>query len=131
MNVDGKDAVLGRLASSVAKELLKGNEVVIANADKIIITGNPKKILGMYLQRRRRGDFHGPFFPKQPELIVRRAVRGMLPYKTKKGMAAYKRLRVYTNVPDDIKEMTSIGTKQVKSDFIYIADLAKGLGWKQ
>ena len=131
MNVDGKAAVLGRLASSVAKELLKGNEVVIANADKIIITGNPKKILGMYLQRRRRGDFHGPFFPKQPELIVRRAIRGMLPYKTKKGTAAYKRLRVYTNVPEDIKEMKSIGTKQVKSDFIYIADLAKGLGWKQ
>ena len=131
MNVDGTDSVLGRLASAVAKELLKGNEVVIANATKIIITGSPKKIVGMYLERRRRGDFHGPFFPKQPELIVRRAIRGMLPYKTKKGMAAYKRLRVYRDVPESVKELKSVGTKQVKCDFIYVGDLAKSLGWRQ
>ncbi len=131
MNLDGKDAVLGRLASAVAKELIKGSEVVIVNADKIIITGNPRQILDMYLERRRRGNFHGPFFPKRPELIVRRAIRGMLPYKTRKGMQAYKRLRVYTDVPEGISDLKRIGTKPVKSEFVYIGNIAESLGWNK
>ena len=37
--------------------------------------------------------------PRQPEDIVRRAVRGMIKFKTPSGKAAYKRLQVYSGVP--------------------------------
>ena len=41
---DGKDKVLGRLASAVAKELLNGKKVAIVNAEQSIISGNKKLI---------------------------------------------------------------------------------------
>jgi len=42
--INGENAILGRLASYVAKESLKGEEFVILNCKKIIITGNRKDI---------------------------------------------------------------------------------------
>ena len=42
--IDGTNAVLGRLASYVAKKVLKGEEVIILNCEHILITGNKKSI---------------------------------------------------------------------------------------
>ena len=42
--IDGKNAILGRMASYVAKEALKGEEVVVVNCEEVIITGNKKDI---------------------------------------------------------------------------------------
>ena len=39
--IDGKNAILGRLASDTAKKLLSGETVEIINAKDVIITGNP------------------------------------------------------------------------------------------
>jgi large subunit ribosomal protein L13 len=131
MLVDGKNAILGRLASYSAKQLLKGEEIIIVNAADIIITGNPKQVVGKYLKRRRGGSpQHGPFFPKKPDLIARRSIRGMLP-KTKKGRAAFRKLRVHISVPADLKDkkMEKIAVKKVKIKFIYLRELAKALGW--
>ena len=130
--IDGKNAVLGRLASMTAKSLLAGEEIAIVNAEKIIVTGNPKRLVEKYLERRRRGSpQHGPFFPKQPHAIVQRAVRGMMPYKTKKGRAALKKLRIYIGMPDEFKneKLESIAAKPVRADYIRIGDVAKTLGW--
>ncbi|MBI4896218.1 MAG: 50S ribosomal protein L13 [Candidatus Aenigmarchaeota archaeon] len=130
--VDGKDAVLGRLASQVAKELLNGNAVNILNAQDVIITGDPDSIKEKYLARRRRGSpQHGPFFPKQPQLIVRRTIRGMLPYKTNKGREAFKKLRVYISIPPEFSEgqYISLGAKQIKTKYIRVGELAKTIGW--
>lgn len=133
MIIDAKNAILGRLASHVAKQLLNGKEVVIVNSVDIIITGNPKQIVGKYLKRRRRGSpQHGPFFPKKPDLIVRRTIRGMLP-KTKKGRDAFKKLRVHISVPDDLKDkkMEKVAIKGVRINSISLGELAKALGWKE
>ena len=40
MIIDGEGCVLGRLASITSKNLLEGEEVVILNAEKIMLTGN-------------------------------------------------------------------------------------------
>jgi len=132
--IDGNNAVLGRLASITAKNLLAGEEIVILNAEKIVVTGNPKRLVEKYLERRRRGSpQHGPFFPKQPNTIVHRAVRGMMPYKTQKGRDAMKKLKIYIGVPDEFKneKFESIATKPVRADYIRIGDIAKTLGWHQ
>ena len=42
--IDGKNAVLGRLASYAAKEALKGENIIILNCEKVIVTGNRKNI---------------------------------------------------------------------------------------
>ncbi len=127
MIINGKNAVLGRLASNVAKELLNGEEVTVTNAEKIIITGDKKKIVAKYIRLRQIGSpQHGPFFPTKPEMIVKRVIRGMLPYKTPKGRKALKMLRVYTNNED--KSAKSVATKEIRTDYITIGDLSKHLG---
>jgi large subunit ribosomal protein L13 len=129
--IDASNAVLGRLASAIAKKLSGGEKIFVVNAERAIITGNHKKIVGDYLESRRRGSpQHGPFFPKRPELILRRTVRGMLP-KTKKGRNTLKNMHVYVGVPQEFKDkkLESIAVKEVISDFITIGELAKSLGW--
>jgi len=130
--LDGKNAVLGRMATEVAKKLMKGEEVNIVNAERIIITGNPASIKKKYHFRREVGSpHHGPFYPKQSNLIVRRAIRGMLPYKTNKGRAAFKRLKVYIGTPAELSgKAESIGVKEIRSNYITIGELAKSVGGK-
>ena len=42
--IDGTDATLGRLASYAAKQALQGEEIVVLNCEKVIITGKRKSI---------------------------------------------------------------------------------------
>jgi len=42
--IDGANTVMGRLASFVAKEALKGEEIKVVNCEQVIITGNKKFI---------------------------------------------------------------------------------------
>ncbi len=129
MIIDGKNAVLGRLAAYVAKELLKGEKIEIMNAEKIIILGNPKKIVTDCLERRRRGSpKKGPFFPRKPDLIVKRAIRGMLPYKTDRGKQAMKNLKVHIG-EIEATDVKTVAVKNVKTNFISIEKLSKNLGW--
>ena len=133
MIIDATDARLGRLASFVAKKLLQGEKITIINAEKAIITGNPDTTVEKYLQRRQKGSpQHGPFFPKRPDLIVRRTIRGMLPYKKPKGRKAFKNLRVYIGTPEGLEgEIIKFAEKQkpIRCRFITIYELAKRIGW--
>ena len=130
--LDAKNAVLGRLASETAKMLKKGEEVVIVNSEQAIITGDTKQIVGKYLKRRRIGSpQHGPFFPRKPDMIVRRTVRGMLNYKKPNGKAAYKRLKVHIGMPQLEGEKISVAVKEIKTDYIKVSELAKALGWHE
>ena len=129
--IDGKNAILGRLASKVAKQLLRGESVSIINAERIIVTGSPSQIKEKYLARRRRGSaHHGPFYPTRPDLIVRRTVRGMLPYKTNKGRNAFKNLRVYVGTLQGTGEAQKMEAS-IKSNYITVGEIAKTLGWRE
>lgn len=132
--IDGTNAVLGRLATHTAKQLLGGAPVSIVNAERVIITGNKQQLQRHYLERRSRGSpQHGPFFPTNPDGIVKRAVRGMLPYKTHRGREAFKRLRVYTAVPATLKDadMQRVAVREIRTKFVSVGDLAQSLGWKR
>jgi len=134
--IDATDTVLGRMASFAAKKALAGEEVVIVNAEKAIITGNKEDIFKRYKTRRDVGDrYHGPFFPRMPDRIVRRAIRGMLPYKSGKGREAYKRIKVFIGVPKEYKdkEMVNLEWKKDKlrdMKYVYIHELSRHLGAK-
>lgn len=112
MIVDGKNLILGRTASITAKKLLNGENVVILNAEKMVITGNKKDIFGRYKQRQELRNIanprRGPHYPRTPERIVKRAVRGMLPYKKHKGRTALKKLRVYEGIPKEFKDHETV-----------------------
>ncbi len=101
--IDGNGLILGRMASIVAKRALNGESIAIVNAEKAIISGSRARVLSHYGQKRSRGSREGgPFFPRRPDHIVRRTIRGMLPYKRPAGMEAFKRIKVYVGVPVDL-----------------------------
>ena len=129
--IDGKSAVMGRLAVAISKELKKGEKVDVVNAEKIIITGDPVKIVEFYKARTDRGErYHGPFFPKRPNSIFLRAVRGMLAYKKKSGREMVHNLKIYNGVPKSLEneEAKKMGVKEIKCKYITLEKLSEKLG---
>jgi large subunit ribosomal protein L13 len=93
----------------------------VAEAKKFLEVGSPKK---------------GPFHYKRPDRIVRKTIRGMLPFKQSKGKRALKRLRVFIGMPQDLKGQQTITLKEaeatkLKGPFFTLAELAKEIGWNR
>jgi len=108
--VDASDQTLGRLATRVATLLEgkhkptysphidTGDHVVVVNAGRVKVTGNK------LLQKRyyRHSGYPGglkeeslqALMARKPELVIERAVKGMLP-QNRLGRAMFKKLKVY------------------------------------
>ncbi|MEM2104850.1 MAG: 50S ribosomal protein L13 [Candidatus Bathyarchaeia archaeon] len=133
VNADG--LILGRMASIIAKRLLLGEEIVIVNAERAVISGKKESKVREAKEFLEVGRPEvGPFHYKRPDRIVRRTVRGMLPYKQPKGKQAYKRLKVFIGVPDEFKkyEMETLPEAQASKltcPYLTVGDLAKEVGW--
>jgi len=109
--IDGKNAVMGRLASYVAKEALKGEEIAIVNCKQIIITGNEVDIKENMEEKRKRvgSGQKGPKFPRTSERIVKWAIRGMLPnYRKGRGKEAFKRIKCYNELPREFESVEKV-----------------------
>lgn len=135
LRIDASGLILGRMSTHVAKALLLGEEVVIVNAEQAIITGSPTSILDDYRQRRARGKIRkGPYYPRTPDRILKRTVRGMLPHQTPKTREALKRLKVYIGVPKELKGERFETLEKAKiegvAEYLTIAELSKELGAK-
>ncbi|WP_255194330.1 50S ribosomal protein L13 [Natronobeatus ordinarius] len=99
--VDARDCILGRVASQVAQRALEGERVAVVNAEDAVITGDKNDILETYRTRAQLGSDRGPYYPKRPDTIFKRAIRGMLPYKKQRGREAFENVRVYVGNPYD------------------------------
>jgi large subunit ribosomal protein L13 len=100
--INGDGLLLGRLASITAKRALAGEEIAIVNVEKAIISGSRARVLGNYRHKRERGAsgaHWGPFVPRRPDHLMKRTIRGMLPYKRPRGVEAMKRIRCYVGIP--------------------------------
>lgn len=135
MIIDATDTILGRLATFTSKRLLKGEEIIIVNAEKAIVSGRREATLEKYKFKRDVGDLiRGPFVSKMPERLVKRTVRGMLPYKKETGRKAFKRLKVIRGCPKSIgkaEKIADISKKRLKDqNYITIEDICRWLGAK-
>ncbi|ABR54541.1 ribosomal protein L13 [Methanococcus vannielii SB] len=133
--VNAENAVVGRLASYVAKVALSGEEVTIVNAEKAIITGNRDFIFQKYTQLRERKSISnpnrmGPKFPRRPDAIIRRIIRGMLPYKKDRGVNAFKSIKVEVGVPEGISIDISLGSAPNTIKYVTVGELSQYLGAK-
>ncbi|WIV67725.1 50S ribosomal protein L13 [Natrialbaceae archaeon AArc-T1-2] len=97
--VDARDCILGRVASQVAERALEGDRVAVVNAEDAVITGDKNDVFETYRKRLQLGSDSGPYYPKRPDTIFKRSVRGMLPYKKKRGRKAFENVRVYVGNP--------------------------------
>jgi large subunit ribosomal protein L13 len=108
--IDATDVVLGRLAAQAAT-LLRGKHkpmyaphmdtgdfVVIVNAEKVAVTGNKRADKFVYRHSGYPGGLRqrsvGEMLEKQPDRLVEKAIKGMLP-KNRLGRAMGKKLKVY------------------------------------
>ncbi|HHW15316.1 MAG TPA: 50S ribosomal protein L13 [Firmicutes bacterium] len=112
--VDAEGKALGRLAAQVAAILRgkhkpiftpnvdTGDHVVVINADKVRLTGRKATQEMIYRHSMYPGGLKaipmGEMLAKQPEKLVERAVRGMLPHN-RLGREMFKKLKVYAG-PD-------------------------------
>lgn len=137
--IDGSNKVVGRVASVAAKLLLQSNSVSIVNAESMIITGHEKDIMEKYKRlielKDKANPEHSPYWPRRPDMFVKRIIRGMLPYKKPSGKSAFKRLRVYVGYPEELKNTKVMKTeakdpREIFERFVYIKDLTSKLGYR-
>jgi len=137
MIIDATDKILGRMATFVAKKALQGEKVEVINSEKAVVTGDKSQVLAKFKQRKDRGiPLKGPYYPKKSEAIVRRAIRGMLPFKRSKGREAFKNVVCYASVPDHLKDKKPEEIKNANIDkvpnlrYITIERISQYLGGK-
>jgi len=107
--VDATDKIVGRLATDIAVILMgkhrptytphvdTGDFVVVINAEKVVFTGKKweQKTYTWYTGHPGlRSETAGKRLEKQPEMILREAVRRMLP-KSKLGRKMLLKLKIY------------------------------------
>ena len=133
--IDGEGLVMGRLASHVAKRLISGEEIHIVNAEKVLITGSRTDIFAKYgAKRKLRGPRpnRGMLYPKRPDRIVKRSVRGMLPNKKATSRESYKRLKTYIGIPKEFTNMKYERPEKAEpkdpKKYITVQDLSIKLG---
>ena len=139
MIIDGEGLIMGRLASTVSKMLLNGENVVILNAEKILISGTKEWAYARYKQRVDRASISnprkmGPKYPRRPDDIFRRTVRGMLPYRKTTGRKAFKGLKVFVGIPQEFEgaevfKLEEAKPKNIKKS-IELGTVSKLLGAK-
>ncbi len=135
MILDGTNLILGRLASYAAKKALEGESVIIVNCEKVLMTGKREMLLAQFKEREDKGHpYHGPFYAKMPDRFVRRAIRGMLPYKADRGVKAFKRIKCFMGVPESyitqkLETLEKHSYSKLKTlNFITVNDIAKYYG---
>ena len=127
--IDGKGAVLGRLASFAAKEALKGEEIAVVNCGEIIITGNKQNIKkDIELRKTRIGSKQaGPKYSILTAKFVKRTIRGMLPNPRHggRGRDAFKKIKCYSGIPKEFESSKKIEMKEDKLKFITVKDISR------
>ena len=136
---------MGRLASTVAELLLKAarddrdDKVIIINSEKAIVSGRPRSVLNTYQAKYKLNHPRkGPFFPRMPDMIMKRTVRGMLPYQRKNvGRRAIRNLKVEIGCPSHLESDLPDGhesgddskiRRALPDRFILLGDISANLG---
>jgi large subunit ribosomal protein L13 len=116
--IDAANQILGKVAVEAANRLRgkhkpiytahidTGDHVVIVNAAKVRLSGN-KETQKIYTSHSgyvggQKVETPKKIRPRKPELLVERAVRGMIPHN-RLGRAQFQKLRVYAG-PDHGQE---------------------------
>ncbi len=135
--INGEGLILGRMCSQVAKLILNGEEVIVVNAEKIMLSGKRQnKVAEAHKFLEVGAPERGPFHSRRPDRIVRKTVRGMVPWKQPKGKVAYKRLKVFMGIPLELKDQALVtfqnaNVSKLKGPRLTLGELAAEIGWNK
>lgn len=128
MVVDASSGVLGRIASFAAKQALIGKKIAIVNCNSALVTGNQRAAIREYKRMRSMGGkaLRGPLFPKSPERLMKRTIRGMLSYKQERGRSALKRIFCFSGFPSEYASIKKISlAREITTKSIDLSSLGK------
>ncbi|MCX8184317.1 MAG: 50S ribosomal protein L13 [Sulfolobales archaeon] len=140
--IDAEGLVLGRLASVVAKLLMRGYKVYVVNAEKAVVSGKPQIVKESYalwfeIKTLRNPEKWSPHRPRNPISIVKYSVRGMLPKSPFKKILLLKRLKVYVGYPEELKkaklqlvDVSTACSRRLGHKYVTIGEVARYLGWR-
>ncbi|ACV48700.1 MULTISPECIES: 50S ribosomal protein L13 [Halomicrobium] len=132
--VDARDCIFGRVASNVAQRALDGETIAVVNAEEAVITGNEDQIMEKFQKRREVGSDRGPYYPKRPDGIFKRSIRGMLPHKKPRGREALSNVRVYVGNPYEDHDLDAEILEDTSLDrlsnikFVSLGDVSESIG---
>ncbi len=135
---NGENLLLGRLATHVAKAALLGEEVAVVNCEKIMVSGSRLKT---FEDQKTRFDRRGHPDKSQnhsrlPDRFVRRAIRGMLPWRKTRGREAYKQIMCHVGIPEELEKEALIVVEGASIEklptlkYVTIKQICKSLGGK-
>ncbi|MEM1685621.1 MAG: 50S ribosomal protein L13 [Acidilobaceae archaeon] len=137
--VDGTGMILGRLASIIAKMLLKGYRVYVVNVENIVVSGRRSTLIQYYKRTILNVKSHyshkwRPKRPRSPIRLFKATVWGMLP-KNSRGIRALKRLKAYIGVPEEFKgksftRFEEADSKKLSRPPTPLKVIARELGWR-
>lgn len=131
--------VLGRIATETAENILKGEQVILLNVEKAVVTGTLQSTLKRYKKfqkiKAKGNPLKGPKFKKSPIHLMKKAVKGMLPHQKARGRKALKLLKAFQGIPEKFKgkkteTIKKAGLKSGKS-YTALEEISKMLGWRQ
>jgi large subunit ribosomal protein L13 len=139
--VDATEHIAGRLASNVAKLLIKGNRVSVVNCEKIMMSGTRSNQIQEYREFLEINSIinykHGPKHYRRPDTVMAKMIRQMLPFDRKpSGKASFQRLRTYIGSPKEIKSIEKIQFEKAKirktaSNYTQLGELCRVIGWTE
>ena len=141
--VDLKDHMVGRAAAVIAKQLLLGKRITVVRVDEANIAGteirNKVKYLNFLRKRKLTNPTLGPFHHRAPAEVFTRVVRGMLPFYTKRGKLAMRRLQAFEGVPSSVarkgqrfaipKAQRHVRLQPERA-FTVLGNMCQHVGWK-
>jgi len=139
--IDGRGHLVGRLASKVAQELLRGQRVVVVRCEQLVLSGSLFRNNLKYHEflRKRVNTNPRKHFKhyRTPARMFWRSTRGMLPHKEQRGRAALDRLKVFEGIPypyDQRRRMVvpeALKVLRLKSfrDSCTLNELCSMVGW--
>eukprot|EP00917_Polyrhabdina_sp_WS-2016_P019646 GHVP01041949.1.p1 GENE.GHVP01041949.1~~GHVP01041949.1.p1 ORF type:complete len:206 (-),score=40.58 GHVP01041949.1:744-1361(-) len=140
--IDGKGHLMGRLAATCAKCLLKGYKIDVVRCEEINISGKFARRRWMMQQFLNKASISNPthyshIHYRTPHRIFWRVVRGMLPHKMPRGATALSRLNTFEGVPKHLemkkKKVVPLALRCVRLKegrrYSDLNALAKSIGW--
>lgn len=141
--VDGRGHLVGRLASKVAQQILRGQRVVVTRCESLVFSGSLFRNNLKFHEFLRKANNTNPrrnfkHF-RSPSRIFWRVVRGMLPHKEARGKAALAHLKVFEGIPypyDQRKRMVvpeALKVLRLKPhrNSCQLGELASMVGWRK
>merc|ERR1719440_2079316 len=141
--VDGRGHLVGRLASKIAHQLLRGQKIVVVRCESLIFSGSLFRnniTFHEFLHKACNSNPRRQFKHfRSPSRMFWRVIRGMLPHKTARGAAALQRLKVFEGIPypyDAKKRMVvpqALKVLRIKSyrNTCEVGELAGMVGWRR